>query len=114
MRMSGILTAEGMTEGQERHFCIHWEEVLGHDRQKEEMRRLLSRGKLPHALLLAGPEGIGKRLLGRVLAAAVLCPHQTEGAPCGCCPSSLGQYTRVFFIPFSSRYFDVPPVANRL
>ena len=87
MRMSGILTAEGMTEGQERHFCIHWEEVLGHDRQKEEMRRLLSRGKLPHALLLAGPEGIGKRLLGRVLAAAVLCPHQAEGAPCGCCPS---------------------------
>ena len=69
------------------HFHIRWEEVLGHGRQKEELRRLLAQGRLPHALLLTGPEGVGKKLLGRVLAAAVLCEHPVEGAPCGLCPS---------------------------
>ena len=81
------MAAEEMTELQERHFHIRWEDVLGHGRQKEELRRLLSRGRLPHALLLTGPEGVGKKLLGRVLAAAVLCEHPADGAPCGLCPS---------------------------
>ena len=54
--MSGNLAAEEMAGAQERHFHIRWEDILGHGRQKEELRRLLSQGRLPHALLLSGPE----------------------------------------------------------
>lgn len=83
------MAVEEMVEPQERHFDIRWEEVLGHGRQKEELRRLLAQGRLPHALLLTGPAGVGKKLLGRVLAAAVLCEAPLEGAPCGHCPACL-------------------------
>jgi len=44
-------------------------------------------GRLGHALLLAGPAGIGKRLLAARLASALLCARPGEdGAPCGHCP----------------------------
>ena len=81
------MAAEEVAEPQESHFHIRWDSILGHGRQKDELRRLLSQGRLPHALLLTGPEGVGKKLLGRVLAAAVLCEHQVDGTPCGRCPS---------------------------
>ena len=44
--------------------------------------------KLPHALLLSGPEGIGKQALAQRFAQALLCTEVDEvGAPCGLCQS---------------------------
>lgn len=45
-------------------------------------------GRLPHALLLTGPEGVGQGRLALRLAQAVLC-HQprADGQPCGHCAS---------------------------
>lgn len=44
--------------------------------------------KLPHALLLTGPEGIGKRAFAERLAAALACESDTlEAQPCGQCRS---------------------------
>src|SRR5262245_52046346 len=46
--------------------------------------------KLAAALLLAGPEGLGKRETARYLAHAVLCEKKrTHLDPCGECPSCL-------------------------
>lgn len=42
---------------------------------------------LPHALLLTGPEGIGKGVFAQALAARLLCESQTDGGACGACPS---------------------------
>lgn len=43
-------------------------------------------GRLPHALLIAGPRGVGKRLLVDRLARALLCPNpRPDGAACGRC-----------------------------
>ncbi|MDE2038895.1 MAG: DNA polymerase III subunit [Elusimicrobia bacterium] len=47
---------------------------------------LLSRGRLPPALLLAGPEGVGKALLAHDFAKALLCPAGQPAEPCGLCP----------------------------
>jgi DNA polymerase-3 subunit delta' len=45
-----------------------------------------ARGRWPHALLLAGPRGIGKRVLALHLAQALLCESpQPAGAACGSC-----------------------------
>ena len=55
----------------------------------DEARRTLARdaaGRLPHALLLAGLPGIGKRAFGRWLVEALLClERRDEGAEIGAC-----------------------------
>ncbi|MBR9883866.1 MAG: DNA polymerase III subunit delta', partial [Oceanospirillales bacterium] len=45
------------------------------------------RGRLPHALLLSGPAGIGKAAFGSALAHVLLCHNPQDGAPCGRCRS---------------------------
>lgn len=68
-----------------------WGNVRGHDRQVEDLRRGLEQGRLPHALLFVGPEGVGKTTFARTLAQALLCERRDESAfdPCGQCPSCL-------------------------
>lgn len=45
-------------------------------------------GRLPHALLLTGPEAVGKGRLARLMAQRVLCHKPLEdGQPCGQCAS---------------------------
>jgi DNA polymerase-3 subunit delta' len=44
-------------------------------------------GRLPHGLLLHGPEGVGKEHFAAVLAAGLLCTQRGGGiTPCGSCP----------------------------
>jgi len=56
--------------------------LIGHDRQKDLLRRALSSGRLPHAYLFEGPGGIGKRLVALALTRAIFC-QQSDG--CGDC-----------------------------
>ncbi|HHH44492.1 MAG TPA: DNA polymerase III subunit delta' [Gammaproteobacteria bacterium] len=45
-----------------------------------------AQGRLPHALLIRGREGVGKQVLAEQLAAALLCEQPgAEGRPCGRC-----------------------------
>jgi DNA polymerase-3 subunit delta' len=52
----------------------------------QQLAHARAQGRLPHALLIAGPEGSGKHLLARRLSAALLCesPDPRTGA-CGRC-----------------------------
>ena len=55
---------------------------------EEKLRQLASdRSRLPHALLVHGPRGIGKTEFARALGAAVLCETPEKGLACGRCPS---------------------------
>jgi DNA polymerase-3 subunit delta' len=58
--------------------------ILGHEPQKDLLRRALASGRLAHAYLFEGPEGIGKRLMALALARAVFCQDATG---CGDCPA---------------------------
>ena len=53
------------------------------------MREILARDRFPHAVILAGPEGIGKYTLSLMLAQTMNClqPPETDGLPdyCGVC-----------------------------
>ena len=51
-----------------------------------ELTALALSGRLHHALLLAGPAGVGKRHFARALAAFLLC-EQKSGYACGSCRS---------------------------
>lgn len=61
---------------------IRWDSLVGHKAQVRELTTLLQEGRLPHALLFTGAAGIGKKLCGQILAAAILCGHEK---PCGIC-----------------------------
>jgi len=69
-----------------------WEQLKGHDEQRELFRRSLQRGRMSHAYVLAGPEGIGKRLFARLLAQSVFCrKHELEELNvCGDCRACRG------------------------
>jgi len=58
--------------------------VLGHDRIKELLARAVQRGRLPPALLLSGPEGVGKRTLALSVSRALLC-EKANGDCCDRC-----------------------------
>jgi DNA polymerase-3 subunit delta' len=59
-----------------------FDHVLGHERPKSILRRALSSGRLAHAYLFEGPEGVGKRLMALALVRAVFC---SDGTGCGSC-----------------------------
>lgn len=42
--------------------------------------------RMPHALLIHGPQGIGKQQLAERLAQRILCESTAGGEPCGACP----------------------------
>src|SRR5688500_14675428 len=60
--------------------------VMGHERIKTLLQDGLRRGRLPGALLLCGPEGVGKKALAMATARALLC-HVGGGEACGACPA---------------------------
>ncbi|TCV97407.1 DNA polymerase III delta prime subunit [Luteibacter rhizovicinus] len=53
--------------------------------QRLQARR--ERGALPHALLLAGAAGLGKRDFLHTFAQGLLCQQPADGVPCGTCRS---------------------------
>lgn len=48
---------------------------------------LLAEGRLPHALLISGPRGVGKRTLAQRLARGILCTTASRSGGCGGCGS---------------------------
>ncbi|SEF92840.1 DNA polymerase III subunit delta' [Marinobacterium lutimaris] len=55
--------------------------------QWEHLIQQQESGRLPHALLLSGPAGIGKAAFGTALAHLLLCHQPQNGRPCGHCRS---------------------------
>jgi DNA polymerase-3 subunit delta' len=62
-----------------------FDRVIGHDRVRELLARALKEGRLPPALLLTGPEGVGKRILAMEVARALLCASAGDNC-CESCP----------------------------
>lgn len=62
-----------------------FDRIIGHDRQKDILRRALSGGRLAHAYLFAGPEGVGKRLMALAVARVLFCESGTGCGSCSAC-----------------------------
>ncbi len=62
-------------------------EIIGQERALTLLRQALATGRVSHAYLFRGPEGVGKRTTALAVAAALNCPEATEGEACGLCLS---------------------------
>jgi DNA polymerase III subunit delta' len=62
-----------------------FEKIVGNERVKEVLKRILAAGRLPGALLFVGEEGIGKKLFALEVARALNCRTPTADGPCGTC-----------------------------
>jgi DNA polymerase III subunit delta' len=67
-----------------RERILELSEILGQERVVAMLRQAIARNTLHHALLFAGPEGIGKRTTALALAAHLLCRARGNDA-CGAC-----------------------------
>jgi DNA polymerase III subunit delta' len=66
---------------------MQWDQLLGHEQQKQWFEIALANNRLATSFLFVGPEGIGKRTFARLLAKGLLCrnsPAQSLQA-CGHC-----------------------------
>lgn len=66
---------------------MKFSEVIGHEDAKARLRQAADSGRIPHAILLHGPSGIGKMRLARAFAQYVNCTGRHDGDSCGRCPA---------------------------
>ena len=55
---------------------MRFDEFIGNTRIVDRLRQKLREGRFPHALIFAGPEGIGKRSCALMFAKALNCPEK--------------------------------------
>lgn len=67
---------------------MKFSQIPSHDNVKRQLRDMVADKRIPHALLLHGPAGIGKFMLARTFSQYLHCQSPTpDGEPCGECPS---------------------------
>jgi DNA polymerase-3 subunit delta' len=66
---------------------MSFKSLLGNEHNKDLLQRALKGGRLPNALILAGPEGVGKRRFALTLAKAINCERLKDDScdQCGSC-----------------------------
>ncbi len=73
---------------------MRFADIPWHDDAKARLRQMIQTDRLPHALLISGPEGIGKMMIARAAAQFIHCENPTpDGDSCGQCPACLQHST---------------------
>ena len=87
-----------------------FEEVAVQSHVANTLRGAIARGRVAHGYLFAGPRGVGKTTLARVLAMALNCENRSEsGEPCGSCASC----TRIWSGSSSLDVVEIDAASNR-
>jgi len=62
-----------------------FDHLIGNSEAKEAIRRFITAKRIPNSMLLAGPEGVGKKLFALELAKTIVCREPVDGEACGTC-----------------------------
>ncbi|MBM3252150.1 MAG: AAA family ATPase, partial [Candidatus Omnitrophica bacterium] len=65
----------------------NFDEVIGQDHITNILKNAIKQGRIAHAYLFAGPRGIGKTSLARILAKSLNCQKGPTLSPCENCTS---------------------------
>ena len=68
---------------------MFFKDIIGQEAAAQKLRSAIDHNKLPHALLITGPEGTGGLPLAHAAAQYIICQHKQNGEPCGICPECL-------------------------
>jgi DNA polymerase III subunit delta' len=66
-----------------------FDSLIGNERAKQTLRRMLRQGRVPGALLFAGESGLGKKSFALELARALNCRERRGVEGCGVCPACI-------------------------
>ncbi len=66
---------------------MRFSDVVGQERVKDTLRTQADGGRLPHSIMLTGPQGAGKLALALAFGRYLVCHNPHDGEPCGVCPS---------------------------
>ena len=66
---------------------MKFSDIPGHASVKKRLKAMIDNDRLPHALLLEGPPGIGKFAMARAAVQYLHCTGRHDGDSCGACPS---------------------------
>lgn len=64
-----------------------FKDITGHEDAIRSLREMADSDRIPHAILLSGPSGIGKMRLARAFVQYLNCGHRHDGDSCGVCPA---------------------------
>lgn len=88
---------------------MQFKEVIGQHEVKNKLRGMVQSQKVPHAMMLLGPEGNGNLGLALALTQYIQCENRTDEDSCGTCSSC--QKNQKFIHP--DVYFTYPVVSKK-
>ena len=68
---------------------MQFKDVVGQQEVKQKMIGMVNSGRVPHAMMLLGPEGNGNLVLALALAQYIQCENKQEDDSCGVCASCI-------------------------
>jgi len=68
---------------------MFFRDIVGHEGIKQRFIQSVQTGRIPHAQLLCGKEGVGKTALALAFVRYLNCRNRSETDACGVCPSCL-------------------------
>ena len=94
---------------------MRFDGFCGNERIRARLSAAAAHGELPQFLLIAGPQGAGKKTLARILAAAMECESAGE-KPCGACRACRkvfsGAHPDVITVTDSNKYYSVATIRD--
>lgn len=66
---------------------MYFKDIIGQDSAIRMLRSAVAEGRIPHAQLICGPEGVGKLAVAVAYARYLCCMHHSGEEACGECPS---------------------------
>lgn len=88
---------------------MQFRQIIGQDEVKRKLTGMVEGERIPHALLLFGPPGTGKRSLAVAMAQMLSCKARQPGDSCGTCSSCI-KFSRLVH---PDLHFVVPVASNQ-
>ena len=84
---SSAACSEGKIDMASKEVPITFRSIRGQEKAKTFLNRILVSGRLGHAYLFRGPDGVGKQLCAGIVAARLNCSAPSSHGACGTCSS---------------------------